>query len=100
MHTVDIYEPAAGCLTGACGPDEEDARASFESALETLRLRGVEVHRFNLGHDPEVFARNAVVKAAIRQQGMACLPMVLLDGQVLSQGRYPSDRELRADPAA
>ena len=96
MRVIDIYEPVAGCLTGACGPDAQGQTDAFESALETLLSRGVEVNRFNLGHDPAEFSRNAVVKAAIRQSGMACLPMVLVNSQVISQGGYPPVAELVA----
>lgn len=89
MHSIDIYEPATGCLTGACGPDQEGQQAAFESALDALRLCGVKIKRYNLGHDPEEFASQPIVKATIRQLGMAGLPLVLIDGQVASQGQYP-----------
>jgi hypothetical protein len=94
MQSIDIYEPAAGCLTGACGPDQEEQQAAFEAALDALRLRGVKIHRYNLGHDPGAFASQPIVKAAIRQQGMAGLPVVLIDGQVASQGQYPGAAQL------
>lgn len=93
IKCISIYEPAAGCLTGACDPDQEDALAGLELAFKALKLR-VEVNRFNLGHDPEEFAANGLVKSAIKESGMLCLPMVLVDGQVLSRGRYPLEVEL------
>lgn len=89
MQRVQIYDPAAGCSTGACGPDAADEQERFEQALEALRARGVQVERYNLGHEPEAFSENAVVKAAIRASGLSSLPMVLVDGQVVSQGAYP-----------
>jgi hypothetical protein len=100
MIRISIYEPAAGCLTGACGPDQEDALAGLELALDALKLRGVEVNRYNLGHDPEEFAANGLVKSAIKESGMLCLPMVLVDGQVLSKGRYPLENELSSTVGA
>ena len=51
---------------------------------------------YNLGHEPEAFSENATVKAAIRASGMASLPMVLVDGRVVSQGGYPLHGELLA----
>lgn len=95
MPKLSIYEPAAGCLTGACGPDPEEELALFEAALEDLRGGGVEVERFNLGHEPEAFAANAHVKATIKQVGMACLPMTLVDGEELSRGQLPTPALLR-----
>lgn len=94
MRTLKIFEPPVGCLTGACGPDAPDAASAFDDQLLVLSSRGVEIQRFNLGHDPEEFASQPVVKAAIRQHGMACLPMVLLNDQVLREGGYPTAEEL------
>ncbi len=96
MPKLSIYEPAAGCLTGACGPDPEEELPLFQAALEEMRGRGVEVERFNLGHEPEEFVANAHVKAAIKQAGMACLPMTLVDGEELSRGQFPTLALLRA----
>jgi len=96
MVLVEIYDPAAGCSTGACGPDAAAEQERFEEALETLGTRGVQVQRYNLGHEPEAFSENATVKAAIRASGMASLPMVLVDGRVVSQGGYPLHGDLLA----
>lgn len=94
MHRLEIFEPAAGCSTGACGPDVAASQEAFEEALATLVERGIEVGRFNLGHEPEVFSENPMIKAALRAGGMASLPIVLVDGRILSQGGYPSRQEL------
>lgn len=98
MLRLEIYDPAAGCSTGACGPDAAAEQEAFEEALETLRKRGVQVLRFNLGHEPEAFSENAAVKAALRSGGMASLPIVMLDGQIVSQGGYPRHQDLLAAP--
>lgn len=100
MRRIEIFDPAVGCATGACGPDEQDEAGAQESLLEALRTRGVDVQRFNLGHEPEEFARNAVVKAALRESGLACLPLVLVDGELVCQGRYLSASELQRFAAA
>lgn len=89
MKHLAIYDPATGCLTGACGPEQAQELAAFERALQHLAERGVVVDRFNLGYDPDEFASNPVVKAIIRDKGMSGLPVVVADGQVISQGGYP-----------
>lgn len=96
MPRLEIYEPAAGCATGACGPDAALSQEAFEETLEVLSCRGVEVCRFNLGHEPEMFSQNPTVKAALRSGGMASLPILMIDGQVWCQGSYPSVPELLA----
>ena len=94
MTTVDIYDPAQCCATGACSPDADDELAQFASSLEWLKEQGVAVSRYNLGHQPGAFTQNTLVKGALQSGGIACLPLVLADGQIVSQGKYPSRGEL------
>lgn len=94
MNQLDVYDPATCCATGVCGPGVDASLAQFASALESLRERGVAVSRYNLSQQPGAFAGNAAVSAALKQDGVNCLPLVLADGQVLSRGRYPSRAEL------
>jgi hypothetical protein len=68
--------------------------AQLESALARLAGRGIVVARYNLGLDPEAFAGNPLVKGTLRQDGVACLPLVVADGAILCKGRYPSAAEL------
>jgi hypothetical protein len=92
--TVDIYDPAQCCATGACSPDADDELAQFASSLEWLKERGISVSRYNLGHQPGAFAQNALVKGTLQSDGVGCLPLVLADGVIVSQGRYPTRDEL------
>ncbi|MEO5882582.1 MAG: arsenic metallochaperone ArsD family protein [Caldimonas sp.] len=94
MVTLEIYEPPIGCGVGTCGPDAEEEQARFNAAVEWLEGRGVEVLRYNLGFEPEAFTSNATVKAAIKEQGIACLPIVIGNGRVVCERHYPSPGEL------
>lgn len=96
MSTIDIYDPAQCCATGACGPDADDELAQFASALEWLKQSGIAVSRYNLGHQPGAFVQNAMVKGTIEKEGIGCLPLVIADGRIVSRGRYPSREELGA----
>jgi hypothetical protein len=96
MDRIEIYDPAQGCSTGACGPDSEDQMAQFAASLEWLKGTGVSVFRYNLGHQPEAFVANAAVKSTIQKDGIACLPLIIVDGKIVSTGRYPSRSELSA----
>jgi hypothetical protein len=40
------------------------------------------------------FATNTVVNGALKQSGNDCLPLILMDGAIVSQGRYPNRNEL------
>ena len=94
MSTLDIYDPAQCCSTGACSPDADDELAQFASALEWLKQAGVAVSRYNLGHQPGAFVQNPAVKGTLDREGIGCLPMVIADGQIVSKGRYPTRNEL------
>ena len=94
MSTIDVYDPAQCCATGACSPDADDELAQFAAALEWLKERGVSVSRYNLGHQPGAFVQNAAVKGTLEKDGIASLPLVMADGKILSKGRYPSRAEL------
>jgi hypothetical protein len=96
MSTVDIYDPAQCCATGACSPDADDELAQFASSLEWLKEHGVAVSRYNLGHQPGAFAQNPTVKGTIEKDGIACLPLIIADGKIVSKGKYPSRNELGA----
>jgi hypothetical protein len=94
MASLSIYDPAQCCATGACSPDADDELAQFASSLEWLKERGVEVSRYNLGHQPGAFVQNPMVKVSIETDGIACLPLIVADGKIISKGRYPSRAEL------
>jgi hypothetical protein len=57
-------------------------------------MNGVQVERFNPLHQYDVFAANEVVTKAVNEKGIECLPLILLDGEVVSSGIYPSRLEL------
>lgn len=94
MSTLDVYDPAQCCATGACSPDADDELAQFASSLEWLKQRGVSVSRYNLGHQPGAFAQNATVKGALEKEGVGVLPLVMADGRIVSKGRYPTREQL------
>lgn len=94
MSKLTVYDPAQCCATGACSPDADDELAQFASALEWLKSRGVDVARYNLGHQPAEFAQNAAVRGAIEQEGIGVLPLIVADGRIISKGRYLNRAEL------
>jgi hypothetical protein len=55
--------------------------------------QGVSVARYNLGQEPQAFAANpAVVKEM--EAGMERLPIIAIDGQIMTTGLYPSRTQL------
>ena len=66
----------------------------FAADLEWLKSKGVRVERYNLAQDTAAFTHNATVKKVLNSNGTKCLPLLLLDGQVMSSGAYPSREDL------
>ena len=87
---VQVYDPAMCCSTGVCGPSVDPALARFAADLDWLRRGGTQIERFNLSQQPADFASNSIVRTTLHAQGPECLPMVLIDGIVVCQGKYPS----------
>ncbi len=82
------------CSTGVCGPAVDPVLPRFAADLAWLKAQGVTVGRFNLSHQPGAFVANNVVKAAIAGEGVDCLPIVLVDGRIVSRRTYPTRDQL------
>jgi len=82
------------CSTGVCGPSVDPALVRFATDLHWLANQKIAVERYNLAQQPQAFAASEVVKTALRQYGNECLPLILLDGAVISKGCYPTRDEL------
>lgn len=93
MPKVQVFDPAMCCPTGVCGPEVDPALVRFAADLDWLASNGAQVERFNLSQQPAAFAGNAEVAAAMRARDDA-LPLVLVDGKIVSQARYPARAEL------
>lgn len=94
MSKIQIYDPAMCCSTGVCGPQVDPALPRFASDLEWLKSKGHEVERFNLGQQPAEYANNPIVQQVLQTEGVDFLPLVLVDGQVVSRSEYPTRENL------
>ena len=90
---LEVFDPPMCCSTGVCGPNVNPALVQFASDLESVKKQGIEVTRHNLSQEPIAFTQNAVVRAAL-EADKDCLPIILLDGKVLTQGEYPTSEQL------
>lgn len=95
MKTVKVYDPAMCCSSGVCGPSPDSKLMKLAEDLAFLKSHGVEVERFNLGHQAQAFAENPLV---LNEMGAKAehLPIFIVDNEVKAKGRYPSREELAA----
>jgi hypothetical protein len=91
---LDVFDPAMCCSTGVCGPEVDPQLVQFAADAKWMSERGVVVQRHNLGQEPGAFMSNALVRRALQAEGVGCLPLGLLDGEVIFRGGYPARAEL------
>lgn len=94
MKTLSVYDPALCCSTGVCGTDVDQALVTFSADVEWLKKRGVTVTRYNLAQQPMAFIDNTLVKNFLENSGVEGLPLILLDGEFVMAGRYPTRADL------
>jgi hypothetical protein len=99
MKTIQVFDPAMCCSTGVCGPSVDPALPRFAADLEWLKSKNVKVERYNLAQEVGAFTSNPLVKATLNAHGPECLPLILVEGAIVSQGTYPT-REVLAAAAA
>jgi hypothetical protein len=93
---LEVFDLPMCCSSGVCGPNVDPKLVQFSAALEWLRSQGVQVERYNPSHQYEAFTGNANVVKAVNNYGMSCLPLILVNGQIVSHNSYPSREELAA----
>ena len=93
MKSLQIYDPAMCCSTGVCGPTVDPKLVKLSADIAFLKSQGVEVERFNLGHQPGAFTANPLVMS---EMGAAAenLPIFVVDGEVRAKATYPNRHEM------
>jgi hypothetical protein len=90
MSKLQIFDRPMCCSTGVCGAQVDQVLVRFSADLGWLRAQGVEVERYNLSQQPAEFVAQSDVKSALQAEGVACLPLFRVDGNVVFTGKYPS----------
>jgi len=94
MSKVQVYDKAMCCSTGVCGPQVDPVLPRFAADLDWLKSQGNSVTRFNLSQNPTEYADNEVVRKMLADEGVECLPLVIVDDRVVSRSEYPSRENL------
>lgn len=96
MKTVQVYDKAMCCSTGVCGPEVDPVLPRFAADLDWLKSQGHQVDRYNLAQQPQAFVENAKIRALLGSEGPECLPVVVVEGEIVSRGQYPTRDEFSA----
>ncbi len=82
------------CSTGICGPQVDPVLPQFAADLDWIKHQGHQVDRYNLAQQPMAFIENKTVHQLLGSEGTDCLPLILVDGAIVSRQVYPSRDEL------
>ncbi len=94
MSKVEVYDRAMCCSTGICGPQVDPVLPRFAADLDWLKSQGHSVTRHNLSQNAAQFATHDLVKKMLEENGVQCLPLIMVDDQVVSRNDYPSRENL------
>ena len=97
---VRVFDPEMCCASGVCGPVPDPALIGFQQVVERLKAEGGDVQRYQLSRQPQAFVGMPPVYQLLLQRGPSALPVVTVDGQVVSVGSYPSYAQLKAPGSA
>ena len=90
MKTIQVYDQPMCCSTGVCGPQVDPVLPRFAADLDWLKAQGHRVERYNLAQQPQAFIQNAAVHKLLSTEGTDCLPLIVVDGQIVNRAKYPS----------
>lgn len=85
MKTLEVFDPVLSYF--------DPSLIQFVADLKWVEELGVNVLRHNLSQEPHVFAANLAV-AKEMETGMDRLPVIVVDGDIVSTGIYPSRQQL------
>lgn len=96
MKKIQVYDRPMCCSTGVCGPQVDPVLPQFAADLEWLKSQGYQVERYNLAQQPMAFVENKQIHQQLGNEGTDCLPLIVVDGQIVSRTVYPSRDALAA----
>jgi arsenite methyltransferase len=96
MKTVQVYDKPMCCSTGVCGPEVDPVLPQFAADLDWLKSQGYNVERYNLAQQPQAFIANKAIHQVLSTEGTESLPVVVIDGEIVSRKVYPTRAALSA----
>ena len=95
MPTIEVFETSRKpTAASAANPIALYARQQFEAGLQWLESRGARIERHAISLEGPLTIDNGTVKTAIELQGEDSLPIVVLDGTIISMGGHPTRSEI------
>lgn len=93
MGKMAIYDPAMCCSTGVCGPSVDPELLRVATVLNNLKKNGIIVERYGLTSNTRAFMMNSKISTLLRKKGPDALPAIVVDGEIVKTGAYPTNEE-------
>jgi hypothetical protein len=92
---VEFFDPPMCCPTGLCGPTLDQTLLDLSETILALQKEGYQVERYQMTTHPQAFINQPDVMRLVREKQLAVLPIVIVRGQLISEGRYPGLAEIQ-----
>lgn len=94
---IELFEPPMCCTTGICGPSIDPKLVEINNHLQQIQKENpdVKVERYTMNHRPLDFQKYSVL-AEIREHSVDVLPLVYVNGQLMSKKLYPTLEQLKS----
>src|SRR5512134_655164 len=93
---VEFFDPPMCCPTGLCGPTLDQALLDVSEMIVELQREDFRVERYQMTSHPNAFLGNAEVMRLLREKQMDALPIIVVRGNVIKTGGYPTLAELES----
>lgn len=93
---VEFFDPPMCCPTGLCGPTLDQTLLDVNEMVVKLKDAGIKMERYQMSSHPNAFMQNTDVMRLVREQQMDALPIIVVKGQVIKMGEYPTFEEVQA----
>ncbi len=94
MTTVTVFQHPPPPVIGVCGVVFDRAFEAFEQNLDWLEATGILVERIDPHEQPQEAARYEAVTDSLAREGNRCLPLILVDGVLVSSRVHPTRSQL------
>ena len=91
---LEIFDPPMCCPTGLCGPVLDQTLLDVSEMIFALQSKGFVVKRYQMASDPNAFLNNETVMRLVRERQMSALPVIVINGEVIKSGGYPTLAEV------
>ncbi len=92
---IEFFDPEMCCSTGVCGPAPDSELIRVNEMIEQLKAKGHAVVRYMMSRNPIAFSSNKQVYQELIGKGAKVLPIVVVDGQIVVKGQYPTLDDLQ-----